>query len=62
MDAMDILVDQINEKIAQLKNFISDSKPETFEEYKRLCGEVRGLSIAQGYALDLKKRMENSNE
>jgi hypothetical protein len=62
MDALDILVSQIDEKIAQLKDFIATSKPETFDEYKRLCGEIRGLTIARGYTLDLKNRMENSNE
>jgi hypothetical protein len=62
MDTLDILVSQIDEKIAQLKDFIATSKPETFDEYKRLCGEIRGLSIARGYTLDLKSRMESLDD
>ena len=62
MDAFEVLVKQIDEKITQLQDFISTGKPETYEEYKKLCGEIRGLNIARGYTLDLKTRLENSNE
>jgi len=62
MDAFEVLIKQIDEKIEQLQEFISSGRPETFEEYKRLCGEIRGLLIARGYTLDLKNRMENSDE
>jgi hypothetical protein len=33
-----------------------------FEEYKRTCGEIKGLLIARGYTLDLQQRMEQSDE
>lgn len=62
MDAFELLVKQLDEKIEQLSEFISSGRPETFEEYKKLCGEIRGLNIARGYTLDLKTRMENSDE
>ena len=62
MDAFEVLVKQIDEKIEQLQDFISTGRPETYEEYKKLCGEIRGLNIARGYTLDLKQRMENSDE
>jgi hypothetical protein len=62
MDAFELLVKQINEKIEQLQDFVATGKPETYEEYKRLCGEIRGLTIARGYTLDLKTRMEQSDE
>jgi len=62
MDAFELLVKQLDEKLEQLAEFISSGRPETFEEYKKLCGEIRGLNIARGYTLDLKTRMENSDE
>jgi len=62
MDAFELLVKQIDEKLEQLSEFVSSGRPETFEEYKKLCGEIRGLNIARGYTLDLKTRMENSDE
>ena len=62
MDAFDVLVEQLDEKVAQLKDYLADGKAESFEEYKKLCGEIRGLLIARGYILDLKQTMENSDE
>ena len=34
----------------------------TLDEYKKVCGEVRGLLTARNYIIDLNKAMENSNE
>jgi len=62
MDALDVIVQQTDEKIAQLKDHVAEGKAATFEEYKRLCGEIRGLLIARGYALDLKQRLEHSDD
>lgn len=62
MDAMDVLVQQADEKIESLKDWLAEGKAESFEEYKKLCGEIRGLLIMRGYALDLKQNLENSDE
>ena len=62
MDAMDVLVQQADEKISSLKDWIAEGRAESFEEYKKLCGEIRGLLIMRGYALDLKQTMENSDD
>ena len=62
MDAFDVVVGQIDEKVSQLKDHLAEGKAESFEEYKKTCGEIKGLLIARGYTLDLKQRMENSDE
>lgn len=62
MDAFELLVQQTDEKITQLKEYLATGKAETFEEYKRLCGEIRGLLTARGYVLDLKQTMEKLDE
>jgi hypothetical protein len=62
MDAFEILIKQADEKIEQIKDFLAEGRAESFEEYKKLCGEIRGLLIMQGYTLDLKHRMENSDD
>jgi hypothetical protein len=62
MDAFEVLIKQADEKIEQLKDFLAEGKAESFEDYKKLCGEVRGLLIMRGYTLDLKQRMENSDD
>ena len=62
MTELEIIVEQTDDKVSQLKDFLAEGKCESFEEYKRICGEIRGLLTARGYALDLKQKMENSDE
>ena len=62
MNALDVLIQQINEKIEQLKEGVSNGNAQSFEEHKKICGEIRGLLTAKQYTLDLKQRMENSDE
>lgn len=62
MDAFEVLVQQIDDKVATLKDHLSEGKAHTFEEYKRLCGEIRGLLLARGYIIDLQQKMEYSDE
>lgn len=62
MDAFDVLIKQTDEKVVQLKEHLADGRAENFEEYKKICGEIRGLLIARGFALDLKKHMEESDD
>jgi hypothetical protein len=60
--AFDVLIEQLDEKLQQLQEHTASGRAATFEEYKGTCGEIRGLLIARGYVLDLKQRMENSDD
>ena len=62
MTELEVIVEHTDDKVSQLKDFLAEGKCESFEEYKRICGEIRGLLTARGYALDLKQKMENSDE
>jgi len=62
MDAFEILIQQTDEKLAQLKEHLAAGRATTFDEYKSICGEIRGLLIVRGYILDLKKNLEESDE
>jgi len=62
MNGFEVLIQQADEKINQLKDFLAEGKAESFEDYKKLCGEVRGLLIMRGYTLDLKQRLETSDD
>jgi hypothetical protein len=62
MDVFEVLVSQIDDKVQQLQEFLAQGRAENYEEYKRMCGEIKGLLTARGNALDLKQRMENSDE
>lgn len=62
MTELEVLVIQFNEKIEQLKDATATGNFEKFEDYKKTCGEIRGLLIARGYVLDLRDRMEKTDE
>jgi len=62
MTEFEVLIKQLDDKIAQLKEAVVVGNYEKFEDYKRSCGEIRGLLIARGYVLDLKDKLENSDE
>ena len=62
MNGFEVLIQQADEKIEQLKEYLADGKADSFEDYKKLCGEVRGLLIMRGYTLDLKQRLETSDD
>lgn len=62
MDALEVIVEQTDDKVTQLKDYLAEGKADSYEEYKRICGEIKGLLVARGYALDLKQRLEQSDE
>jgi uncharacterized protein YaaR (DUF327 family) len=61
MTELEVIVKQIDEKVEQLKEAVMVGNLE-YTGYQKICGEVRGLLIARGYALDLKERLEKSDE
>lgn len=61
MTELELLVKQIDDKTNQLKDAVIVGSLDHIQ-YQRLCGEIRGLLTAKGYILDLKERMENSDE
>jgi len=62
MTELDIIVQQLDEKVKQLNEAVVNGNFEKFEDYKKTCGEIRGLLTARGYALDLKDRIERAND
>ena len=57
-----VLLNQIDDKVLQLQEALADGRVEAYEEYKKVCGEVRGLLTARNYITDLNKAMESSDE
>lgn len=62
MNALEVLVEQADEKITDLKEYLSAGRVSTFEEYKGICGEIKGLLTARGYALDLQQKLEFADD
>jgi hypothetical protein len=61
MTELEVIAKQIDEKVEQLKEAGVVGHLDHVG-YQRICGEVRGLLTARGYALDLKDRLEKSDE
>ena len=62
MDGFESLTSQIDEKISQLKDYLSNGRASSYEEYKALCGEIRGLLLARGYTLDMQQNLEKLDD
>ena len=62
MDAFEVLTQEIDEKVEQLQEFLAQGRAESYEEYKKVCGEIKGLLTARSHVLDLKHRMENADD
>ena len=60
--ATEIVVQNIDEKVKQLQEVIGRGDARNFEEYRGLCGEIKGLLAARSYIKDLTKNMEELDE
>ena len=53
------LVQQEIDKLRQEQiAFVAASRADTFDEYKKVCGVIRGLSLADNIINDLVQRLE----
>jgi hypothetical protein len=62
MSALDILLEQITDKVNQLKDWLGSGQAIDFNEYQRMAGEIKGLLFCRQNILDLKQRMEHSDD
>lgn len=62
MNDLDYLLSEYKDRIDTLKQAIAAGNCTSYEEYKYACGQIRGLESACLTLIDLKKRLENSDE
>ena len=62
MDILTAITVELDEKVKQLKDHLAAGRATTLEEYKQLCGEIKGLLFARQYVTDLKRNLENSDD
>lgn len=62
MDALEVIVSEIDKKLVQLQDAVGTGRCANFEEYKGMCGEIKGLFTARGYVLDVRKRLEQAED
>ena len=60
--ALDLLVQQIDEKVKQIEDNLGAKSAKDYSDYCEQCGVITGLLTARRNITDLTKNMENSDE
>jgi hypothetical protein len=56
--ALALVQQEIQKMVQEQTAFIAASRADTFDEYKKICGVIRGLSLADNIINDLVQRLE----
>lgn len=59
---MDVLLKNIEERREDLARALVDGTARDYAEYRSMCGEVRGLSVAHSFINDLVRKMEQDED
>jgi hypothetical protein len=59
---LDYLLKEYKDRIEMLQEALTRGNCQNYEEYKYICGQLRGLEAACLTIVDLTKRLENSDE
>ena len=58
----DVLRQKIREDMNNYADDLAGGACQSFDEYKKLCGVIQGLAIAESHLLALLKKVETSDE
>jgi len=56
------VVIKINDRVLQLQETLADDNVKDFAEYKKTCGEVKGLLTARLFLNDLQHRLQDADD
>ena len=56
--ALDVVLKELSERRDVLTQALTTSAAKDFADYKQMCGEIRGLSLAHSLVTDLVRKME----
>lgn len=60
--ALDVLIQQIDQKVKQIEDSLGAKTAKDYSEYCEQCGVITGLLTARRNITDLTKNMENLDE
>lgn len=60
--ALDVVLREIETRRDSIAIALVDGGASDFAEYKSMCGEIRGLSLAHSYVTDLVRKLERDDE
>jgi hypothetical protein len=52
---------ELRERMNEIADTLATGGAKSFEQYQGLCGEIRGLAIAERALLDAAERVEKTN-
>jgi hypothetical protein len=61
LDNLEYLLKEYIDRMEFLKSGLAQGNIPTMEEYRYVCGQIRGLEAACGTIQDLRTKMENSD-
>ena len=62
MDPLEVLVQELDREITGKRDWVASGQAPDYAEYKRICGEIHGLLLARQEIIDLKRKMEHSDD
>lgn len=62
MSALSILSEKLEEQKIQLSEVLCAGNAKSYEHYKELCGQIRGLMTAQREIADLVRNLQETED
>ena len=59
---LQLLISKIEDKVSQLQIALADGNANDYAEYKKMCGEVKGLLTARLFISDLQERLKTHDD
>ena len=56
------LIEKINDKVLYIQESMADGHAKDYPEYKKMCGEIKGLLTARSYIKDLQERLTHDDD
>jgi len=62
MDVLQVLRDKLRADMNNYTDDLANGQCSSFEQYKELCGVIRGLAYAERHLIDLAENIEKAND
>lgn len=59
---IEVILNELRARRTQLAEAASAGAAKSYEDYKYMCGEIRGLTNVEMYLLDLAKNLEHFDD
>jgi hypothetical protein len=60
--AFDVVLKELDERRDGIAQALMSGSAKDYSEYRSMCGEIRGLSVAHNFITDLVRKLETYDE